>query len=106
MNGIRLNIDLSPLSWIIYICSYVFIILFQSVLSLQDTAFIAFLPPAPPKNCIADFELSNMSKLSRKCYFPHLHIEVLSWLYSFIINSFAKLESNLSLIFPQVQSGL
>lgn len=104
VNGIRLNTDLNPLSWIIYICRYVFITLFQSVLSLQGTDFLAFLLPC--KSYLAGFELSNLSKLSGKYYFPHLHTEALSWLCSLIINSFAKLRSNLSFIFPALEFNL
>lgn len=73
-----------------------FIILFQSVLSLQDT---------DPEKHIADFDFSNVSKLSRKCY-PNLHTEALSWLCSLIINSFAKFRFNLSLIFLSLEFNL
>lgn len=65
--------------------------------------------PSPfltPKSYIADFDFSNVSSLSRKCYYPHLHTEALSWLCSLIINSFAKLRFNLSLIFLSPEFSL
>lgn len=106
VRGIRLTIDPHPLSWIIYICRHVFIVLFQSVLSLQDIACLAFLSPSSPEATLLILNFLVMSKLLKKCYFPHLSTEALSWLCSLIINSFVKLRSNLSLVFLSLEFSL